>query len=96
MSSFAVDTAAVTHAASNVSRSISSIRADVHTLMRHLQELQNSWRGEASAEFQAASAQWHSTQAQVEVSLESLGHALGRTADVYLEAEHNIRSAFRR
>lgn len=44
MSSFAVDTAAVTHAASNVSRSISSIRADVHTLMRHLQELQNSWR----------------------------------------------------
>ncbi len=64
-------------------------------MMVHLQDLGATWQGEASAEFQAASAQWHSTQEQVEVVLESIGSSLGRSAEVYLEAEQNIRNTFR-
>ena len=96
MSTFAVDTALVSAASTNVRRSIDSIRAEVGAMMAHLTNLQGTWKGEAAVQFSDVAAQWHSTQGQVEASLESIKQALDVTANTYVDAEANVRSMFRR
>ncbi|WP_435298481.1 WXG100 family type VII secretion target [Timonella sp. A28] len=95
MSVFAVDTNQVEQASANVRRSVDSIRAEVAAMMSHLTNLQGTWKGEAAIQFQELSGTWHTTQTQVEASLESINRALDATAATYLDAEANVRGFFR-
>lgn len=96
MSTFAVDTAQVTAASSNVRKSVDVIRTEVSAMMSHLTALQSTWTGEASVKFADVAAQWHTTQGTVEQSLESIKSALDTTAVQYAEAEASIKAMFLR
>ncbi len=94
MTSFAVDVSQVQQASAMVSSSAESIRGEVNAMMSHLINLQSTWQGGASLQFQEVSAQWQNTQAQVEESLIAINIALDRSAQTYLEAENLVRGAF--
>ena len=94
MTSFAVDVSQVQQASAMVSASAETIRVEVHAMMAHLNNLQSSWQGGAALQFQEVSAQWQTTQGQVEESLIAINMALDRSAQTYLEAENLVRGAF--
>jgi len=84
---FEVDAAEVERAANRVSASADLISQEVEGMMNHLNQLQGTWRGSASASFQEIAAQWRGTQAQVEESLLSIRQALNASAQQYVQAE---------
>lgn len=84
---FEVDAAEVERAAGRVSASADSISQEVEGMMSHLEQLQGTWRGSASASFQELAMQWRRTQAQVEESLLSIRAALNASAQQYSQAE---------
>lgn len=84
---FEVDAGEVERAANRVSGSADLISQEVEGMMNHLNELQGTWRGSASASFQEIAAQWRATQAKVEESLLSIRQALNASAQQYVQAE---------
>lgn len=94
MTSFAVDVGQVQQASATVSATAERIRSEVATMMAHLTGLQATWQGGAALQFQEVSAQWQSTQAQVDAALLSINQALDRTAQTYAEAENLVRGNF--
>jgi WXG100 family type VII secretion target len=96
MTSYQVDSAQLQSATQGAQATMERIRGDVGALMAQLTGLQGSWSGQAAAAFQAAAAQWRSTQQQVEQSLESLNQALGVSAAQYLEVEQANARLFTR
>ncbi|HEY3438897.1 MAG TPA: WXG100 family type VII secretion target, partial [Actinotalea sp.] len=69
MSRYEVDSAQVAQAGAAASGSVAVIRSEVAALMRHLTELQASWRGGAATAFGSVVADWAATQQRVEASL---------------------------
>ena len=59
-----------------------------------LSELQGTWSGSASANFQNIVAQWRATQAQVEESLSQISVALTRASEQYDQVEQANMSLF--
>ena len=55
---------------------VASITADVNGMTASLHDLQSSWTGSASANFQGVLDQWHATQRQVEASITQINEAL--------------------
>jgi len=84
---FEVDAGEVERAAGRVATSADAISQEVEGMMSHLNQLQGTWRGSASASFQELSMQWRKTQAQVEESLLSIRTALNASAQQYSQAE---------
>ena len=87
MSRYEVDSAHVANAAGAARASGGVIHAEVAAMMRHLAELQGTWRGAAAATFEGLMAEWRATQAQVEASLEHITQALDAAARQYEDAE---------
>lgn len=96
MSRYEVDSAQVAQAGAAVRGSTAAIRTEVAAMMRHLTDLQGSWRGGAANAFGAVVADWASTQARVEESLDQITVALGAAASSYADAEQQVARLFGR
>ena len=96
MSRYEVDTAQVAQASAAVRGSTAAIRSEVGAMMRHLTELQASWRGGAATAFGAVMADWAVTQARVEESLDQVTAALAAAATSYADAEQQASRLFGR
>ncbi|WP_265522547.1 WXG100 family type VII secretion target [Oerskovia flava] len=94
MSRYEVDSARVAQASGAVNGSVTAIRAEVGAMMRHLQDLQSSWRGGAATAFTGVMGQWQTTQTQVETSLDAITAALGSAAQTYADAESQASRLF--
>lgn len=77
-----------------VRSSIGQIRSEVTAMQNNLAELQTTWTGAASANFQALIGDWHATQLRVEASLEGINAALSDAAMSYAEAEERNTRLF--
>jgi WXG100 family type VII secretion target len=87
MTHFEVDSARVTQAGAAVSTSAASISAEVDAMMRHLLDLQSSWRGAAATSFQQVVTDWRATQDRVRTNLEEIQRALAVAGRQYEEVE---------
>jgi len=89
-----VDADEVATAAARAGQSGETIRAEVASLVGSLQALEGTWQGQASTAFAGVLAQWRAAQAQVEVALGSLTHALSAAATGYADAEATAARMF--
>jgi len=96
MSRYEVDSAQVAQAAGAVQTSAQQITTQVDTMMRHLVELQGSWRGQASSSFQHVITDWRATQERVKTSLEEIQRALTLASQQYAQAEDAAARMFAR
>jgi WXG100 family type VII secretion target len=87
MTRFEVDSGQVSAASASVQVSAQQIAAEVEAMMRHLIELQASWRGQAATSFQHVVTEWRSTQERVRVALEEIQAALAAAGRQYEEVE---------
>ena len=82
-----VDSERVAQASTRVQGSVGSIRSEVTAMMRHLTDLQSSWKGSASTQFAAVMAQWQNAQTQVERALDAVQGSLASASRTYADAE---------
>jgi early secretory antigenic target protein ESAT-6 len=94
MSRYEVDSARVAQASAAVNGSVTAIRGEVTAMMRHLTDLQASWRGTASTSFTGVMSQWQGTQTRVEEALDAITAALGSAAQTYADAESQAARLF--
>ncbi|MFL4478747.1 WXG100 family type VII secretion target [Paeniglutamicibacter sp. ORCA_105] len=94
MSTFAANTNEMQARSMSLHATIERVRAEVNSLTSSLQDLQGTWQGAASTNFQSVVADWRNTQARVEESLSSIGTALNRASVQYDEAEAANASLF--
>ncbi|MGL3807717.1 WXG100 family type VII secretion target [Paeniglutamicibacter sp. R2-26] len=87
MSTFAANTGEMQMRSMAVQATIERVRAEVNSMTSSLQDLQGTWQGAASANFQSVVADWRTTQIRVEESLNAIGTALNRASVHYEEAE---------
>jgi early secretory antigenic target protein ESAT-6 len=93
---YEVDSAQVIQAGSAVQMSAQQIREEVDRMMRHLLELQSSWRGQAATSFQSVISDWQATQERVRASLEDIQQALALAGRQYAEVESATAAMFGR
>lgn len=96
MSRFEVDSAQVAQAGAAVQASAGHIASEVDGMMRHLVNLQASWKGQGAASFQQVITDWRATQERVRVSLEQIQRALALAGRQYAEAEEAAVRMFAR
>jgi WXG100 family type VII secretion target len=96
MSRYEVDSAQVTQAAAAVQTSAQQITMQVDGMMRHLVDLQGSWRGQAASSFQHVVTDWRATQERVKASLEEIQRALALAGQQYAQAEDAAARMFAR
>lgn len=94
MSRFEVDSAQVAAASAAVASSATQLGAEVDRMMRHLLELQGSWRGQAASSFQGVVEEWRSTQERVRSALEEIQRALSMAGQQYAEVEASAARMF--
>lgn len=94
MSSYQVNSEQIATASAGVRRSMSTISAEVASLMTQLRSLQSSWTGAAAGAFATVAQQWEATQKQVETSLNSINVALTTAGQNYAAAEENALRMF--
>ncbi|MDO5034594.1 MAG: WXG100 family type VII secretion target [Actinomycetaceae bacterium] len=94
MTVFYVDPAEVARASAMVRASADALRSEVAAMMAHLDALQASWSGTASAQFAEVAANWRSTQVLVEQSLDEIGLQLATAASAYSDAESQTTALF--
>jgi WXG100 family type VII secretion target len=94
MTRFEVDSAQVAQAATAAQTSAQQIGTEVDRMMRHLLDLQSSWKGQASASFQHVVADWRATQDRVRLSLEEIQRALAVAGQQYAQAEEAAARMF--
>lgn len=94
MTRFEVDSAQVAQASGAVQASAQRIGTEVDQMMRHLLDLQGSWRGQAASSFQQVVADWRATQERVRASLEEIQRALAVAGQNYAEAEEAAARMF--
>lgn len=91
---YEVDSAQVLQASSAIQLSAHQVREEVDRMMRHLVDLQGSWRGQAAASFQGVVADWQATQERVRSSLEEIQRALATAGRQYAEVESATAAMF--
>lgn len=91
---YEVDSAQVLQAGTAVQASAEQIREEVDRMMRHLLDLQSSWRGQAATSFQGVIADWQATQERVRSSLEEIQRALAVAGRQYAEVESATAAMF--
>jgi early secretory antigenic target protein ESAT-6 len=96
MSRFEVDSGQVARASAAVQASAEQLGTEVDRMMRHLLELQGSWKGQASAAFQHVVADWRGTQERVRTALEEIQQALAQAGRQYEEVEGATARMFSR
>jgi WXG100 family type VII secretion target len=84
----------VLQASSAIQLSAEQIREEVDRMMRHLLDLQGSWRGQAATSFQSVVTDWQTTQERVRTSLEEIQQALGVAGRQYADVESTTAAMF--
>ena len=87
MAQFNVDSEVIAAKSAQARSYVASITADVNGMTASLHDLQSSWTGSASANFQGVLDQWHATQRQVEASITQINEALTRAGVNYADTE---------
>jgi WXG100 family type VII secretion target len=96
MTQFQVDSAQVAQASAAVHASAAQIGTEVDRMMRHLLDLQGSWRGQAATSFQHVVTDWRATQERVRAVLEEIQQALALAGRQYQDAEDAALRMFSR
>lgn len=79
-----------------VEGSIGRLQAEVSTMEANLRQLQDTWRGQAAANFQGVlTTEWRATQQRVEESLAGIRRAMDAAATQYQDAETANAAMFR-
>ena len=94
MAQFNVDSEVIAAKSAQARSYVASITADVNGMTASLHDLQSSWTGSASANFQRVLDQWHATQRQVEASITQINEALTRAGVNYADTEQANASMF--
>jgi WXG100 family type VII secretion target len=94
MSRYEVDAAQVAAASARVRASAHQIGVEVDGMMRHLLDLQNSWKGVAATSFQHVVTDWRATQDRVRTSLDEIQQALSAAGAHYDQAEETATRMF--
>jgi WXG100 family type VII secretion target len=94
MTRYEVDSAQVIQAGAAVQASAQQIGDEVDRMMRHLLDLQGSWRGQAATSFQGVIGDWRATQERVRASLEDIQRALALAGRQYAEVESTTAAMF--
>jgi 6 kDa early secretory antigenic target len=87
MTRFEVDAARVDAASAQVRATSQTLTAEVEAMVRHLEDLQGVWRGQAASGFAQLTAQWRATQNQVRDALDAIHVALGQAGRQYADTE---------
>ncbi|MFC0680896.1 WXG100 family type VII secretion target [Lysobacter korlensis] len=87
MTQYSVDSEAVLGTSAAAQATMGRIQSEVGTLLGQLVSLEGTWTGAAASAFQAAVAEWRTTQQRVEENLGALTAALGHAAHQYAEIE---------
>ena len=96
MSRYEVDSAQVAQASTAVRASAEQISTEVDRMMRHLVDLQASWKGQAATSFQHVVVDWRATQERVRASLDEIQQALAAAGQNYQQAEDAAARMFAR
>lgn len=96
MSRYEVDSDQVARASAAVQTSAGHIRSEVDGMMRHLLDLQGSWKGQAAVSFQHVVTDWRATQERVRAGLEEIQQALAVAGQQYADAEQAAARMFAR
>lgn len=91
---YEVDSAQVLQASGAIQLSAEQIREEVDRMMRHLLDLQGSWRGQAATSFQSVVTDWQVTQERVRASLEEIQQALAVAGRQYADVESATAAMF--
>ena len=94
MAQFNVDSEVIAAKSAQAKSYVGSITADVNGMTASLHDLQSSWTGSASANFQGVLDHWHATQRQVEESITQINEALSRAGVNYADTEQANASMF--
>lgn len=96
MSRYEVDSAQVAQASTAVRASAEQISTEVDRMMRHLIDLQSSWKGQAATSFQHVVVDWRATQERVRSCLDEIQQALAAAGQNYQQAEEAAARMFAR
>ncbi|WP_129360803.1 WXG100 family type VII secretion target [Rothia uropygioeca] len=94
MAQFVVDSEVIAAKTAEARGFMERISSEVNGMTASLQDLQSSWTGTASVNFQEVLAIWRSTQAQVEESITHINTALCNAGINYAETEAANASLF--
>ena len=94
MAQFIVDSEVIASKSAQAKAHVASITAEVNGMTASLQDLQNSWTGSASTNFQGVLDKWRATQRQVEESIAQINEALSRAGVNYSDTEQSNASMF--
>jgi WXG100 family type VII secretion target len=96
MSRYEVDSDLVAGASAAVQSSAGRLSGEVDSMMRHLLDLQSTWKGQAASSFQHIVTDWRATQERVRTSLEEIQRALATAGQQYAQAEEAAARMFTR
>ena len=94
MAQFIVDSEVIASKSAQAKAHVASITAEVNGMTASLQDLQSSWTGSASTNFQGVLDKWRATQRQVEESIAQINEALSRAGVNYSDTEQSYASMF--
>lgn len=94
MAQFIVDSEVIAAKSAQAKAHVASITAEVNGMTASLQDLQSSWTGSASTNFQGVLDKWRATQRQVEESIAQINEALSRAGVNYSDTEQSNASLF--
>ena len=94
MAQFIVDSEVIASKSAQAKAHVASITAEVNGMTASLQDLQSSWTGSASTNFQGVLDKWRATQRQVEESIAQSNEALSRAGVNYSDTEQSNASMF--
>ena len=94
MAQFIVDSEVIVSKSAQAKAHVASITAEVNGMTASLQDLQSSWTGSASTNFQGVLDKWRATQRQVEESIAQINEALSRAGVNYSDTEQSNASMF--
>ena len=94
MAQFIVDSEVIASKSAQAKAHVASITAEVNGMTASLQDLQSSWTGSASTNFQGVLDKWRATQRQVDESIAQINEALSRAGVNYSDTEQSNASMF--
>ena len=94
MAQFIVDSEVIASKSAQAKAHVASITAEVNGMTASLQDLQSSWTGSASTNFQGVLDKWRATQRQVEESIAQINEALSRAGVNSSDTEQSNASMF--
>lgn len=94
MARFVVDSEVIAAKVGEAHGHIDRLTSEVNGMTTTLQDLQSTWTGTASSNFQNVLATWRQTQAQVEDAIAQINQALSTAGTNYADTESTNASMF--